>query len=60
VRWSTSDGEQFRMTLWDFSGEHQVQIWEPFTRKDDIGPWIELIDAVRGVAGLVPREFAAG
>jgi len=53
------DGEQFRLTLWDSSGEYQVQIWEPYTRTDDIGPWIEVIDAIRGADGLVPREFVA-
>jgi len=53
------DGEQLRMTLWDISGKYQAQIWEPFTRIDDSGPWIELIDATRGAAGLVPREFVA-
>ncbi len=53
------DGEQFRITLWDSSGEYQVQVWEPYTRTDDFGPWIEVIDAVRGAGGLVPREFAA-
>ena len=47
------------MTLWDFFGEYQAQIWEPYTRTDDVGPWIELIDATRGAGGLVPREFAA-
>ena len=52
-------GEQFRMTLWDSSGEYQAQIWEPYTRTDDFGPWIDLIDAVRGAGCLVPREFVA-
>jgi len=53
------DGEQFRMTLWDSSGEYQVQVWEPYTRTDDVGPWIEAIDSIRGAGGLVPREFVA-
>ncbi len=39
--------------------KYQVQVWEPFTRTDDIGPWIEVIDAIRGAGGLVPREFVA-
>ena len=53
------DGEQFRMTLWDKSGKYHVQVWEPYTRTDDFGPWIEIIDAIRGAAGLVQREFVA-
>ena len=56
---ATLDGEQFRITLWDSLGKSQVQIWEPYTRTDDIGPWIELIDAIRGAGGLVQREFVA-
>jgi len=53
------DGEQFRLTLWDSSGEYQAQVWESYTRTDDFGPWVELIDATRGAGALVPREFAA-
>lgn len=48
-----------RLTLWNSLGEYQVQVWEPYTRTDDIGPWIEVIDATRGAGGLVPWEFVA-
>ena len=54
------DGEQFRLTLCDSSEEYQVQVWEPYTRTDDFGPWIDLIDAIRGAGALVSREFVAG
>ena len=40
------DGEQFRLTLWDSSGKYQAQVWEPYSRTDDFGPWIEVIDAI--------------
>ena len=56
---ATLDGEQFRITLWDGSGEYRAQIWEPYTRTDDVCPWIEVIDATRGAGGLVSREFVA-
>ena len=53
-------GEQFRMWFWDAAGERVASVWEPYSRADEAGPWIDLIDSVRGAAGLVPREFVAG
>ena len=53
-------GEQFRLWFWDVAGEYIATVWEPYERAEEVGPWIELINSVRGAAGLVPREFVAG
>ncbi len=34
-------------------------VWQPYERTEKVGPWIDLIDSVRGAAGLVQREFVA-
>ncbi len=52
-------GEQFRLWFWDGAGEYLATVWEPYERADEVGPWIELINTVRGAAGLVPRAFVA-
>ena len=54
------DGEQFRLWFWDAAGECVATVWEPYERTEEVGPWIELINSMRGAAGLVPRAFVAG
>ncbi len=44
----------------DAAGKYVAIVWEPYERADEVGPWLELINSVRGAAGLVPRVFVAG
>ena len=53
-------GEQFKLWFWDGAGEYLATVWEPYERAEEVGPWVELINSVRGAAGLVPRAFVAG
>ncbi len=53
-------GEQFRMWFSDGAGDCVATVWEPYERAEEVGPWTELIDSVRGAAGLGPRAFVAG
>ena len=55
-----SHGEQFRLWFWDGAGEYVAMVWEPYEGAAEVGPWVELINSVRGAAGLVPRAFVAG
>ncbi len=54
------DAEQFRLWFRDVTGQYVAMVWEPYERVEEVGPWVELIDSVRGAAGLMPRAFVAG
>ena len=53
-------GEQFRLWFRDVTDQYAATVWEPYERAEEVGPWIELINSVRGAAGPVPRAFVAG
>ena len=40
--------------------EDVATVWEPYERTEEVGPWVELIDSVRGAAGLAPRAYVTG
>ncbi len=53
-------GEQLPLWFRDVAGEYLATVWEPYERAGEVGSWVELINSVRGAAGLVPRAFVAG
>ena len=52
-------GEQFRLWFRDGAEEYLATVWEPYERTEEVRPWVELINSVRGAAGLMPRAFVA-
>ena len=52
-------GEQFRLWFWDAAGWYVATVWEPHERAEEVGPWIELIDSVKG-CGWAGAEGVCG